>query len=108
VGGGVALPHFSTRVTLGRDAGVIALILLRGALSLPEPPADGVPVARMFFFVPPSPRAHLDTLGRLGRAISKGSLGALLGRSAEDEELLQALAAADARRVAASRRENPT
>jgi PTS system nitrogen regulatory IIA component len=108
VGGGVALPHFSTRVTLGRDAGVIALILLRGALSLPEPPADEVPVARMFFFVPPSPRAHLDTLGRLGRAISKGSLGVLLGRSAGDEELLQALAAADAPRVAESRRENPT
>lgn len=96
VGAGFALPHFSTRVTLGRGAGIVALLLLRDALPLTEPAADGLPVKRLFFFIPPSPRAHLDTLARLSRAVAQGPLGALVDRGASDEELVQALAAADA------------
>jgi nitrogen PTS system EIIA component len=95
VGGGFALPHFSTRVTLGRNAGVIALLLLREGLPLSEPPPDSTPVTRLFFFIPPSPRAHLDTLARLSRAVAQGPLRSLAERGAADEELLQALAAAD-------------
>jgi nitrogen PTS system EIIA component len=95
VGAGVALPHFSTRITLGRDAGVIALLVLQGGLPLAESAVDGRPVTRLLFFVPPSPRAHLDMLGKLSRAISKGSLGALLERDASDAEIFQALAAVD-------------
>ncbi len=94
VGGGTALPHFSSRVTLGRESGVIALLLLNGPLAQAYPP-DGLPVTRLFFFVPPSPRAHLDTLGRLGRAIARGSLGGKLERGASDEELVEALRMAD-------------
>jgi nitrogen PTS system EIIA component len=94
VGRGFALPHFSTRVTLGRDAGVIALLFLREQLPLAEPP-DGVPVTRLFFFVPPSPRAHLDTLARLSKVIAQGPLRALVERGAPEQELFQALAAAD-------------
>jgi nitrogen PTS system EIIA component len=108
VGAGVALPHFSTRISLGRDAGMIALVLLRGGLPLTELPVDGVPVTRLFFFVPPSPRAHLDTLGRLTRAISKGPLGALLERGGSDEEIFLALAAVDAAGQGESKRGNPS
>lgn len=108
VGAGVALPHFSTRITLGRDAGMIALVLLRGGLPLTELPVDGVPVTRLFFFVPPSPRAHLDTLGRLTRAIAKGPLGALLERGASDEEIFRALAAVDTVGRVESKRGNPS
>lgn len=104
IGGGFALPHFSTRVTLGRDAGVVALLLLRDALPLTEPSADGVPVTRLFFFIPPSPRAHLDTLARLSRAIAHGPLRGLVERRAPDEELFQALAAADSSGGAESNR----
>lgn len=95
IGGGFALPHFSTRVTLGRDAGVITLLLLRDALPLAESPADGVPVTRLFFFIPPSPRAHLDTLARLSRVIAHGSLRGLVERAATDEEILQVIAEDD-------------
>jgi nitrogen PTS system EIIA component len=95
VGAGFALPHFRARVTLGRDAGVITLLLLRDALSLAEPSADGVPVTRLFFFIPPSPRAHLDTLARLSGAIVQGPLCALVEEGATDADILQALAAAD-------------
>jgi nitrogen PTS system EIIA component len=106
VGGGFALPHFSTRVTLGRDAGVVALLCLREALVLTEPPPDGVPVTRLFFFIPPSPRAHLDTLARLSRAVAQGPLRDLVERNAPDEEVFRALAAADAAGVTESKREH--
>ena len=106
VGGGFALPHFSTRVTLGRDAGVVALLCLREALVLTEPPPDGGPVTRLFFFIPPSPRAHLDTLARLSRAIAQGPLRGVAERGAPDAELLQALAVADEAGVAEPKRED--
>jgi nitrogen PTS system EIIA component len=108
VGAGVALPHFSTRVTLGRDAGMIALVLLRDGLSLSDPPVDGLPVRRLFFFVPPSPRAHLQTLGRLSRAISMGPLGTLLEEGATDADLFRAVATVDASGGGAPRRGSQT
>lgn len=95
VGRGFALPHFSTRVSLGREAGVVALLLLRDPLPLAEAAPDGVPITRLFFFIPPSPRAHLDTLARLSRVIARGSLAGLVERGATDEELIGALAVAD-------------
>lgn len=96
VGGGFALPHLSTRVTLGRDSGAVALVFLRSPLTLAEPPADGVPVTRLFFFVAPSPRAHIDLLGRFGRLLLTGPLRELLARNPSDEELLEAVTAIDA------------
>lgn len=105
VGGGFALPHFSTRVTLGRDAGMVALIMLRDALPLPEPPPDGAAVMHLFFFIPPSPRAHLDMLARLSRAVGQGPLRGLVERGAPDEELFQALTVADRRGGTETKRE---
>ncbi len=108
VGRGFALPHFSTRVTLGRDAGIVALLLLREALPLAERPPDGVSVTRLFFFIPPSPRAHLDTLARLSRAVAQGPLRELVERGAPDQELVQALAAAEALGAVEARRVKPS
>ncbi len=95
VGGGFALPHFSTRVTLGRDAGIVALLLLQDALPQERTAVDAAAVTRLFFFIPPSPRAHLDMLARLSAAISKGPLRTLVEKGATDAEILQALAASD-------------
>ena len=55
VGGGFALPHPSARISLGRDSGTVALVLLREELPLSETPADGVPVTRLLFFIAPLP-----------------------------------------------------
>jgi nitrogen PTS system EIIA component len=96
VGGGFALPHFSARITLGRDSGVVALLLLRDGLPLPEPAMDGLPTRRLFFFISPSPRAHLDILGRLSRAIASGMIGGLIEQGATDAELILALKTSDA------------
>lgn len=96
VGRGFAMPHPSARIALGRDSGTLALLLLREALPLPGNGTDGVPVTRLFFFIAPSPRAHLDLLGRLSRLLARGPLRDLLMTDATDEQIFAALAAADA------------
>lgn len=105
VGGGFALPHPSTRITLGRDSGAVALILLRDALALSDLRVDDVPVTRLLFFIAPSPRAHLDIIGRLSRLLARGPLRDLLVKGAKDEEIFQALDAADAASPGAARLE---
>ncbi|MBK9990799.1 MAG: PTS sugar transporter subunit IIA [Verrucomicrobia bacterium] len=95
VGGGFALPHMSTRVALGRDSGTVALVLLTEPMKLPEPPPDDVPVTRLMFFIAPSPRAHLDLLGRLSRSLSRGGLRELIIQGAPDEEIFKLVAAGD-------------
>jgi len=108
VGGGFALPHFSARVTLGREAGAVALLLLREALPLAGPPPDAVPVTRLFFFIPPSPRAHLDMLARLSRAVAAGPLRERVERGAPDEAIFEALAACERPGAAAEKPETPS
>ena len=78
IGGGFALPHPSTRITLGRNSGTVALLFMRDAMALSKEMADGVPITRLFFFIAPSPRAHLDLLGRLSRNLGAGLLRELL------------------------------
>jgi PTS system nitrogen regulatory IIA component len=96
VGGGFALPHPSHRIALGRDAGIVALIVLRDPLPLEEPAADGVPVTRLLFFIAPSPRTHLELLGRLSRMLVRGPLRELVGNNVPEEEIFAAFASADA------------
>ncbi|HXG48651.1 MAG TPA: PTS sugar transporter subunit IIA [Methylomirabilota bacterium] len=96
IGSGFALPHLSARIALGRDSGTLALLLLRDALPIPTNGTDGVPVTRLFFFIAPSPRAHLDLLGRLSRVLGRGPLRELVLKAAKDDEILAALAGADA------------
>jgi PTS system nitrogen regulatory IIA component len=95
VGGGFALPHPSARVALGRDSGVVALVLLREALTLTEPGPDAVPLTSLIFFIAPSPRAHLDLLGRLSRLIVRGTWREAIDRGADDEEIILAIARAE-------------
>ncbi len=95
VGGGFALPHPSARVALGRDSGVVALLLLNGGLDLTEPVPDEIPVTRLIFFIAPSPRAHLELLGRLSRILVRGPLRALILGGASDAEIVSTVAGTD-------------
>ncbi|MBI4622335.1 MAG: helix-turn-helix domain-containing protein [Verrucomicrobia bacterium] len=108
VGGGFALPHPSSRVALGRDSGTVALLLLRDALHLTDPQPDAVPLTRLIFFIAPSPRTHLDLLGRLSRSLVRGPLRDLVVRGAADEEIFRAVAAADEAASGAASREVAT
>lgn len=99
VGGGLALPHLRSHVALGRDAGILALVFLRDALpAAVEPPPDGVPITRLFFFIAPSPRAHLEMLAQLSTALTRGGLRDLVSSGATDGEILAAVAAAERER----------
>ena len=100
VGGGVALPHLRVPVALGRDAGTLALLFLREALSLKESPPDDVPVTRLLFFVAPSPRAHLELLAQLSRALARSELRRLVMQGAPDEQVFAALAESEAANLA--------
>ncbi len=96
IGGGFALPHPGARIALGRDSGTLALLLLRDGVPLLDQETDGMPVTRLFFFIAPSPRAHLDLLGRLSHLITHSSLRELLANNANDEEIFRAVSIADA------------
>jgi PTS system nitrogen regulatory IIA component len=95
IGAGFALPHLRTRLSLGRDSGTVALLLLKDGLKVSEPAPDRVPITRLFFFVAPSPRAHLDLVGRLCRLLLRGPLRELVLRGAADADIFGALAAAE-------------
>jgi len=105
IGDGFALPHLSARVTLGRDSGTVALLLLRDPLTQVSPTPDNVPVTRIFFFIAPSPRAHLDLIGRLTRALAKGTLREAAIKGASDAEICAAAGAADAATTNGNKRE---
>lgn len=99
IGGGYALPHPAARVTLGRDSGALAVILLRDSLAPPkELRMDDVPVTRLLFFIAPSPRTHLDLVGRLSRLLAKGTLREVLENGGTDEDILGSVDAADLRK----------
>jgi len=102
IGSGFALPHPSSRVALGRDSGTVALLLLREAFTPAGPTPDGQPLTRMLFFIAPSPRAHLDLLGRLTRSLANKSLRQLLQQGAGDAEIFAAFATADAAAASAT------
>ena len=90
VGGGFALPHPSARVTLGRDAGLVALVLMRDGIELAEA-VDEAAVKWLLFFIAPSPRAHLDLIARLSRLLGGGGLRELIVGGAGDEEIFGAV-----------------
>jgi len=94
VGGGFALPHPAARIALGREAGTVALILLGEPLVFAEPSVDETPVTRLLFFIAPSPRAHLELLGRLSRLLSRRDVRDVLAGNAPDEAIFQAVASA--------------
>lgn len=96
VGGGFALPHPSARITLGRDSGTVALLLLRDALPAGETSPDGVPVNRLWFFIAPSPRSHLALLAQLSRSLTNETLRKGVVEGATDDVIFSAVDALDA------------
>lgn len=95
IGEGFALPHLSGRLALGEGGGIVALIFLKEPVQLREPRVDDDPVFRLAFFNAPTPRTHLDLLGRLSRALRSGPMREAVLRAAPDSELLAAAAAED-------------
>jgi nitrogen PTS system EIIA component len=91
IGDGFALPHLRSRVALGREAGLVALLVLQQALEIPEETPDGIPITRLLFFLAPTPRAHLELLAKLSMAVSRGPFGGRVKAGAPDEQIFSAL-----------------
>jgi PTS system nitrogen regulatory IIA component len=91
VGKGIALPHLRSRVALGRDSGLIALLFLAKPLSIDEATPDTAPIDRLLFFVSPTPRAHLELLAKLSGALSRGTFREKIRLGASDADIFQAL-----------------
>ena len=96
VGGGFALPHPAARVSLGRDSGAVALLLLREPLPDEGLHVDDVPVTRLLFFMAPSARAHLELLARLSRSLACAPLRRALVEGADDGTIHRAFEDFDA------------
>lgn len=92
IGNGFALPHPGARIALGKDSGTLALLFLREEFYEPD---DNAGIRWMFFFIAPSPRAHLDLLGRLSHMLVAGPLRELVMAGARDEEIFSLFAAID-------------
>jgi PTS system nitrogen regulatory IIA component len=84
-----------TPIALGREAGILAVVLLREPLTVNEPAPDEQPISRLLFFVAPSPRAHLELLAQLSRGLSRGNLRKLIYDGVTDDEIFAAAAAAE-------------
>lgn len=96
IGNGFALPHPSSRVALGRDSGTVALLILSDALAAADNAPDAHPITRLFFFIAPSPRLHLDLLARLSRSLVREPLRERVLTAASDADILEAMDAVDA------------
>src|ERR1044072_4225612 len=92
IGGGLALPHLRSPVALGRGARAPALTMLHDAVPAGDSAAAQFPVTRLFFFVAPSPRAHLEILAQLSAALSQRGLRRLVLEGAPDADLFASLA----------------
>jgi nitrogen PTS system EIIA component len=95
VGDGIALPHLRSRVSPGKDSGLIAVLFLNENLRLDEPPDEGQVLDRLLFFIAPTPRAHLEVLANLTMALTRGGLKDSLRAAAGDDEIFEILAASD-------------
>jgi PTS system nitrogen regulatory IIA component len=92
VGRGFALPHPSARVTLGRDSGLVALVMLKDVLRT----GDDMEVNRLLFFIAPSPRSHLDLIARLSRALACEQVREAMAQGETDDVILRAFDEFDA------------
>ena len=94
-GHGYAMPHLKARVALGRNAGIVALVLLKEPLQMDGSPVDDIPVRRLLFFIPPSPREHLDLLARLAHLARCEAFAHCLETKPDDEKIYQAAGASE-------------
>ncbi len=95
VGLGLALPHVRHGAALGPESGTVAVLHLTDRLPDADSAPDPVPVTRLWFFLAPTPRTHLDILARLSRGLHEGPLHDVAFGAATDAELFAAVARMD-------------
>ena len=94
IGDGIAIPHVRNPVILHITKPAVTLCFLKQAIDFQA--IDGRPVNTLFLLITPTVRAHLHLLSRLGIVLRDQDFRAALRRQAPREELLAALAHAEA------------
>ncbi len=97
VGGGIAIPHVRNPVVLHVTKPTVTLCFLENPIDFKA--IDGKPVHILFTLISPSVRAHLHILSRLGFVLHDPEFKALLYTQASREEILNGLAAVEARLI---------
>jgi nitrogen PTS system EIIA component len=94
IGNGIAIPHVRNPVVLHVSKPTVTLCFLESPIDFRA--LDGQPVNTLFTLISPSVRAHLHLLSRLGFVLNDPDFKSVLQRQASREELMQALAKAEA------------
>lgn len=94
IGDGIAIPHVRNPIVLHVTKPLIALCFLDHPI--PFGAIDGQPVTTLFALISPTVRAHLHLLSRLSFVLQNPDFRSALKRQASRDELMSALAAAEA------------
>lgn len=94
IGDGIAIPHVRNPIVLHVTKPLIALCFLEHPI--PFGAIDGQPVTTLFALISPTVRAHLHLLSRLSFVLQNPEFRSALKRQASRDELMSALAAAEA------------
>jgi PTS system nitrogen regulatory IIA component len=100
IGDGIAIPHVRNPVVLHVTKPSVTLCFLENPIDFRA--IDGQPVNTLFTLVSPTVRSHLHMLSRLGFVLQNPEFRAAVKRQASREELLSALAVAEANIPAAN------
>ncbi len=94
VGDGIAIPHVRNPVVLHVSKPTVTLCFLENPIDFHA--IDNQPVSILFTLISPTVRAHLHLLSRLSFALKNKKFMAALKKQASREELIDALAHAEA------------
>jgi nitrogen PTS system EIIA component len=94
IGDGIAIPHVRNPVILHVDTPTITLCFLENPVDFLA--IDDQPVSTLLTLISPTVRAHLHLLSRLGFVLRNPGLKKALKQQASRDELMKALACAEA------------
>lgn len=105
VGNGIAIPHVRNPIVLHLSQPTVTLSLLERPIDFGA--LDGQPVGTLFTLISPTVRAHLHLLSRLAFTLRDPKFLAALRAQAAEDEIFDALHAAEAAVIAARPTQRP-
>jgi PTS system nitrogen regulatory IIA component len=106
IGDGIAIPHVRNPVVLHVTKPMVTLCFLDHPIDFGA--LDGQPVSILFAMISPTVKAHLHMLSRLGFVLQNPEFKGALTRQASRDELMSALARAEAALPSSAETSTPT
>ena len=105
IGGGIAIPHVRSPITLHVHSPLVALCFLETPIDFQA--IDGKPVHTLFTIVSPTIKAHLSLLSKLSFALRASAFADAVAKVGSREEILAAAARMDAQLLEMGAGEKP-